>query len=146
MTVEIGNTRPWQEFIRVCSLLRNGVVDFPLNGNSEFCVDDHWDERWEKDCLLWEESNAIASTYRDDTHLKGKHALLLDLDVDHVYIPSSTKYHGHLIINTPRGLSFDDMMEILTVLNKHGILEPGYVSAAKARGKTWLRTPWTKKE
>ena len=126
MTVEIGNTRPWQEFIRVCSLLRKAVV--------------------EKDCLLWEESNAIASTYRDDTHLKGKHALLLDLDVDHVYIPSSTKYHGHLIINTPRGLSFDDMMEILTVLNKHGILEPGYVSAAKARGKTWLRTPWAKKE
>lgn len=143
MAVELGNCRPWAEFIRVCSLLRKAVIDFPLNGDSEFKVDDHWDERWEKDVLLWEESNAISSAYRDDTHNKGKHALLLDLDVDHVYVPSSTKYHGHLIVNV--ALKQEDMQEVLDVLNRHGILQDGFVSAARARKCAWLRTPWTSK-
>lgn len=141
--VEISNTKGWQQFIRVASLLRKAAIDFPLNGDSEFKVDDTWDERWEKDVLLWEESNAISSAYREDTHLKGKHALLLDLDIEHVYVPSSSPYHGHLIIEAK--LSKEDMLEVLTVLSKHGILQGGYVSAAHARGAAWLRTPWTKK-
>lgn len=139
------NTILHSRFIRTARLLRKAVIDFPLNGDSEFKVDADWDERWEKDTDNWEEADAVSSQYREDTHLKGKHALLLDLDVDHVYVESSTPYHGHLIIDTPQGLSKEDMLEILTVLGKHGILQPGYVSAAHARGAAWLRTPWTKK-
>lgn len=143
MTVELHSTKGWERFIQVARFLRRAVINFPINGDSEFRVDDTWDERWEKDVLLWEEADAISSAYRDDTHLKGKHALLLDLDVDHVYVPSSTPYHGHLVIKAE--LSKDDMLEVLKVLGKHGILQGGYVSAAHARGAAWLRTPWTKK-
>lgn len=137
--MDIGSRR----FIRVCSLLRKAVIDFPINGDSEFKVDEDWNERWEKDVDNWEEADAISSAYRDDTHLKGRHALLLDLDVEHVYVPSSTPYHGHLILNVE--LDKADMLEVLEVLRKHNILQPGYVSAARARGAAWLRTPWTKK-
>lgn len=143
ITSPYENTPEKHRFIRVCSMLRKAVIDFPLNGNSEFKVEDEWDERWEKDVDNWDEANAVSSAYRSDTNLKGKHALLLDLDVEHVYVPSSTPYHGHLIINAD--LSKEDMLEVLHVLQKHNILQPGYVSAAHARGAAWLRTPWSRK-
>ena len=71
------------------------------------------------------------------------HAPVIDLDCPHHYEPSTTPGHGHLYIN--KAMSFDDMMEVLDVLVKHGIVQPGFRDAAKIRGWAAVRTPWTAK-
>lgn len=71
------------------------------------------------------------------------HAPVIDLDVAHHYEPSTTPGHGHLYLN--KDMRFEDMMEILNVLVKHGIVQPGYRDAAGIRGWAAVRTPWTPK-
>lgn len=73
----------------------------------------------------------------------GKHRVLLDLDVPHVYVPSSTDGHGHLIIDVPQ--DFKTLQKLLQLLGDMHILQYGFVDATTARGETWLRTPGTKK-
>lgn len=71
------------------------------------------------------------------------HAPVIDLDGPHHYQSSTTPGHGHLYLN--KDMAFEDMMEILDVLVKHGIVQPGYRDAAKIRGWAAVRTPWTEK-
>lgn len=68
---------------------------------------------------------------------------MLDLDMEHVYFESSSTGHGHLVINTD--LSFDAVIEILTVLNKHGIIQQGVLEHSKSRGYASLRVPGVSK-
>lgn len=75
---------------------------------------------------------------------KGKHRILLDLDVPHTYVPSTTNGHGHLIIDVPQ--DWDTYMKLLLLLRDMGVLQYGYVDASGKRGETWLRAPGIKKE
>lgn len=72
------------------------------------------------------------------------HAPVIDLDGPHHYEPSTTPGHGHLYLN--KDMAFEDMMEVLTVLTKHGIVQPGFTEAARIRGWAAVRTPWTPKD
>jgi hypothetical protein len=77
-------------------------------------------------------------------HLDQKHMVLLDLDVEHYYTSSSTPDHAHLYINKP--LDWEDYLEVLQVLTKHGIVQEGYYERSKARGYAALRAPGITKD
>lgn len=72
------------------------------------------------------------------------HAVLLDLDVEHFYVPSSSEGHGHLYVNVFANEA--DYFELLDLLAKVGVLQKNYVEASKKKGGTFLRLPWVKKE
>ena len=72
------------------------------------------------------------------------HAPLLDLDVPHLYVPSSTPGHGHLYLDVE--LTQPEYFHLLDVLAKYGIIEGGWVAATKARGYATLRAPGVTKE
>lgn len=79
-------------------------------------------------------ANVISAECED-----GKFRLIMDLDVQHVYVPSSTPGHAHLYFPT---LVFDTRKEYLYALGKLadlGLLERGYVRAAEYRGTNYLR-------
>ncbi len=95
------------------------------------------------DAQLVQSSTERLTTMRVDKPTEVLHAPVIDLDCAHHYEPSTTPGHGHLYIN--KAMSFDDMMEVLDVLVKHGIVQPGFRDAAKIRGWAAVRTPWTPK-
>lgn len=72
-----------------------------------------------------------------------KHKVALDIDIPAKLIPSSTPGNSHLYID----IEVDEPIywELLDVMDRAGILQPGYVSASKSRGFTALRLPWIKK-
>lgn len=71
------------------------------------------------------------------------HRPVLDLDFPAVVVPSTTPGHGHLYLD--KVLTWSQYVELLEVLGRVGILEPGYVSASIAREFTSVRLPWVKK-
>lgn len=74
---------------------------------------------------------------------KNLHYPVIDIDINHDYIPSTTPGHGHLYFNTP--VTWEQYTKLLDVLAECGIVEEGYVKASKARGYTAVRLPWVKK-
>ena len=74
----------------------------------------------------------------------GKHRVLLDLDCPHVYIPSTTPGHGHLVIDVPQ--EWHELRKLLQLLGDMKILQYGFVDATVARQETWLRAPGIKKD
>lgn len=88
------------------------------------------------------QANLILSKKHSDI-FHDRHVLMLDLDTAHAYIPSSTSGHGHLIINAD--LTYLEMVEILEVLEKYGIIQHGFLEATKKSRTASLRLPWIKK-
>lgn len=80
------------------------------------------------------DANLISSIRVDE-----KHVLLLDLDMEHFYVPSSTPGHGHLYINAE--LTYDQLYEILQPLVKYGIVQRGIYEGFLRRGWLSLRLP-----
>lgn len=72
------------------------------------------------------------------------HALLLDLDIEHTYVPSSTPGHGHLLINAK--LTQHEWLRVMNLLASVGVIEQGYREMSEKRGYASLRLPWVKKE
>lgn len=72
-----------------------------------------------------------------------QHAPVLDIDFAAELVPSSTPGHFHLYLDTL--MSWDQYVELLTVMEKVGILQPGYVAASIERGYTSVRLPWVTK-
>lgn len=72
-----------------------------------------------------------------------RHMPVLDLDIEHVYYPSSTPGHAALLLNVdlPAALHW----KLINVLEECGIIEPGFAEASRQRGYSAVRTPWTKK-
>ena len=68
---------------------------------------------------------------------------VLDLDVPIEAVPSTTRGHFHLYIDRP--MHSDQLFKLLDVMCEVGLLEPGYVEAAKIRGYTSVRLPHVKK-
>lgn len=71
------------------------------------------------------------------------HWPVIDIDLPCAWVPSTNDGHGHLYINHP--VTFEGLIEILTVLNKHGIVQDGYLHAAKIRGYSAVRLPGVRK-
>lgn len=82
---------------------------------------------------------------RDEQEAQGPyHAVLLDLDVPAYLVPSSTPGHSHLYVDVLVPKS--ELIELLEVLAKTGVIEQGYAEASIKRGRTCLRLPWVKKD
>lgn len=85
--------------------------------------------------------NANAISSKTDS---GTHKVLLDLDVEHYYVPSSTEGHGHLYINVD--LTTPQFNVLLFTLQYLGIIQKGFAFLSIKRGFAALRFPWVKKE
>jgi hypothetical protein len=87
-----------------------------------------------------DKADVISSLYRDS---RG-HALLIDIDhPTHLVESSPGKFH--LYVEPPTPLATHALMEILDVLAKYEIVEPGYAGASRRRGYSSLRPPWKPK-
>lgn len=82
----------------------------------------------------------VVSSERIDSD---RHAVLLDLDLPAYLVPSSTPGHSHLYIDVD--VPQDDYFDLLDVLARCGVVEPGYAASSKAKGGTYLRLPWVKR-
>lgn len=72
------------------------------------------------------------------------HKVLLDIDHPAVLIPSTTEGHYHLLIDVE--VPWEKYVDFMDAAAEAGILEKGFVKAARARGFSTLRMPWIKKE
>lgn len=73
------------------------------------------------------------------------HLPVIDIDTDEVrLVPSSTPGHYHLYIDVP--FQWEQYLALLDILVDVGLVQPGYVAAAKRRGHTDVRLPWVKKD
>jgi len=79
------------------------------------------------------------------SELKGskKHAPVIDLDIPHTLVPSTTEGHSHLYLDVP--MPWWKYRVLLAVLAWTGIVQKGYVRASVRRGHTDVRLPWIKK-
>lgn len=74
----------------------------------------------------------------------GKHALVLDLDVPAVLVPSTTPGHSHLYVDVE--VDFWQIEAVMKALVDARVLEVGYYNAALRRQATYVRTPWAPKD
>jgi hypothetical protein len=73
----------------------------------------------------------------------GLHAPAIDLDIPAALVPSSTPGHSHLYIDAE--IPLDDYLDLLRVMVRCGLVEPGFYQAARKRKQTMLRRPGIKK-
>lgn len=71
------------------------------------------------------------------------HAPVLDLDVPHVLVPSTTPGHAHLYLDVP--MTWRRYKRLLRALARAGVVEKGYVKASLRRKHTAVRVPWLRK-
>lgn len=81
------------------------------------------------------DANLISSRLTD-----GFHSPVLDIDYGARLIPSSTPGHFHLYLDDLR-LTWDEYEELLLVLARLGVIEPGYAAASIDRRQTMVRKP-----
>lgn len=86
------------------------------------------------------QGNLISSMVAPD-----KHRPVIDLDMPHVYVPSTTPGHGHLYINN---VVLDDMQHYLLIqtLVQLGIIGQGSRVQLDAHGLSLTRPPHVKKK
>ena len=101
-----------------------------------YCAEDYWLVTQDA-----EDYNLVTS--KIFTWSGNKHAPVLDLDVPHRLIESSTLGHAHLYIDVE--CDWEDYLEFLKAAAKIGLIEEGYYKASEARGFTSVRKPGLKK-
>jgi hypothetical protein len=109
------------------------------------------DEVWKKENWVKIEDEDLASpgdanlvssiVYKDENVTI--HTPLIDLDVEHFYVKSSTEGHAHLCINTQ--IDHEAYGELLRALHKCGIIGKGILLQYERDGQTNLRLPGIKK-
>ena len=82
-----------------------------------------------------EKANLVSSA----TGVGDWHLPVLDLDVPHRLVPSTTEGHSHLYIDV--AVPWDKYVRLLEAMADAGILEHGYVSASIDKGATMVRLP-----
>ena len=73
----------------------------------------------------------------------GRHAPVLDLDVPHRLVASTTEGHSHLYLDVP--MSWRNYKKLLKALAKAGVIEHNYMAMSINRGHSAVRMPWVKK-
>lgn len=91
----------------------------------------------------WGYEANVVSSLRTDTFQPGLHALLLDLDVPAILVPSTTEGHSHLYVDVR--IPEEKYFELLDLLAEVGVIEKGYAIMSKRKGGSNLRLPWVKK-
>jgi hypothetical protein len=87
-----------------------------------------------------EEANLVTSVLETDFPLARNqtfHAPVLDIDIPHKYVPSSTPGHGHLYLDVV--VQWSDYVKWLQFSAELGIIESGWVDAALKQGFTAVR-------
>jgi len=110
---------------------------------SDRFVTDNLDEAQVITSLVAGKEKRFQSPSTDETVLRGRHKVVLDIDLPAKLIPSSTEGHFHLYID--HEIEHDAYMKLLDVMCEVGLLEVGYVRASEERGHTAARLPWVKK-
>lgn len=72
------------------------------------------------------------------------HRPVLDIDLPIWAHESTTPGHWHLIID--KEMPETAYFNLLDAMYEAGILEKGFVDAAKSRGASWIRVPWVNKK
>lgn len=85
--------------------------------------------------------NVVTSLVPTPTGLM--HAPVLDIDIPHTLVPSSTPGKGHLYLDVL--MTWEDYVDLLRILAKVGVIEPGYYRASERKGFSAARLPWVKK-
>jgi len=101
----------------------------------------------DRERVPFDEANAYSSVSTWTKHAgdKTEHRVLLDLDSGSArLIPSSTPGHFHLVLSNP--VTWVDYLELLRLLVRMGIIEPGFAELTEARGQAFLRMPGERKE
>lgn len=101
-----------------------------------------WVTPSQQDAASPETANIISSVVTEVGDTK-YHRVLLDLDVEHHYVPSSTPGHAHLFINVL--LPHEKYRNLLITLKECGILGEGTATQIDRDGMTSLRLPGIKK-
>jgi hypothetical protein len=89
-----------------------------------------------------EEPNVVTSRFGLDG-MEDWHMPVLDIDFPAHLEPSTTEGHFHLYLD--RAMEQDSLFKLMDVMCEVGLLEPGYVAAAKIRGYSSCRLPWVRK-
>lgn len=94
------------------------------------------------------EANLVTSLVRNSSGYFGypdvlTHRPVLDLDVCHTLVESSTPGHGHLYLDID--LTWEEYAELLKALEKAGIIQTGFYDSAIRNKATAVRLPWVKK-
>lgn len=85
------------------------------------------------------EANLVSSKCED-----GFHRPIIDLDVPHRLVPSSTEGHSHLYIDVP--MRFWRYALLLAALRLAGVIEKGYFAWSIRRRASFARLPGVYKE
>lgn len=133
------------------SLAEGGVPFFrgrKFCGRKDTSSDNKWHhESYESEYELYTvPTNDLseASVVISETAITGWHMPVLDIDVEHALVPSSTVGHSHLYLNV--ACTWEDYVEFLQAAAKCGILEKGYVDVSIRKGYTAVRLPWVQRE
>ena len=83
--------------------------------------------------------NLISSMVEAD-----RHRPIIDLDIPHMYVPSSTTGHGHLYLD---GLEMNDATHFtfMAMLHHYGVVKDGTLAQVKAHNMTLARPPHVRK-
>jgi len=130
------NTDAGQRYAQFVRGLHTAVVDF--SDDSEQIETDNVAKIITDNPPLID-ANSVGSLHRPSY----QHKPVLDLDMDVLVVPSSTRGHHHLYID--KLMPWRDYSLLMNVLAHVGILQPGYVSASHHRVESFLRTPWIRK-
>lgn len=105
---------------------------FDDNGEVDSSVNKGWSENFPRE--KYEDANLILSTTPN-----GKHKPCIDLDLDCALVPSKTPGHYHLYIN--HDVQWEDYLNLLSAMNRCGIVQQGFLEAARYRKYTACRVP-----
>lgn len=72
------------------------------------------------------------------------HRPVLDIDFPAKLVPSSTPGRFHLYLDKP--MTWAVYAKLLSALADAGVIERGYADACEARGASFVRLPWVKKD
>lgn len=92
----------------------------------------------------WENANLISSyayTRADGVEM---HTPIIDLDIEHMIVPSTTPGHGHLYIN--KEITYNQYLSLLEKMAECGIVQRGIVGQCQKYKGTTVRLPHIKKE
>lgn len=89
-------------------------------------------------------ANVLSSEKMDAPESWPTHTIMLDLDVPHKLVPSSTPGHSHLYIDVD--LDPHRYEALLVALRDAGIIQTGILQQFDVHGATFLRLPDVKKK
>ena len=102
-----------------------------------FWRNDHLDDPAPSYRDIWYPADFEDANLESSLNEDGTHSIVLDLDYDHEYRPSTTPGHGHLVI--PAHLTWDQYKDLLDALYAAGVIQYGFYWSALRRGATFVR-------